>query len=650
MNTHPEYTRIEALVTRVARSVAPPPDLKMSDWADAKRKLSAEAAAEPGQWRTDRAPFQREPMNAISDRRIARTVLMWPSQTGKTEAGNNTVAYHIDQDPAPILMIQPTITMAEAWSKDRFDPMARDTPCLRDKLSGKKRDGDNTILHKRFPGGHLTIAGANSPASLASRPIRVVVLDEVDRFPSSVGKEGDPVYLAIKRTATFRNRNIIMISTPTIKGRSRIEYEYDRSDQRLYYVPCPHCDRFQTLRWEHMKWTDGDPETTVYICEACEREITEGHKPEMLKRGEWRPTAEFQGTRGYRLNQIYSPWVTWPEMVSEFLRSKDDPEKLQVFVNTALAETFARDDEGEKLDADIILERAEEYDPDPLPEAVLVITAGIDVQPDRIEYEILGSCLDEESYSLEYGVIDGSIDQSDTKQRLIDVLDQKFTHPIIGELGIAAAGIDTGGSNTDDVYKFVRDETRKGRRLYALKGASAYGKPIAPLRPTKISSHKIKLYLVGTDTAKDVIFARLKLTEPGPGYCRFPLLYPPEYFTGLVSEKVITKYEKGRTTRRYEKITASARNEPLDCRVYNLAALRILKPKFKTLHRRQELLKRKGLEATVAEISKPEKPVQETEPPFVQGGSSEDTTEERPKPPRKHPRSRRRSGGFVRGG
>jgi phage terminase large subunit GpA-like protein len=242
-------------VRRSLTILTPPPALTIADWADAKRRLSSEASAEPGQWRTSRAAYQRGIMDAISDPEIESVVVMSSAQVGKTELLLNTVGFHVEQDPAPIMVVMPTERDAETWSKDRFSPMARDTPCLRGRISNpRSRDGNNKILHKKFPGGHLTIVGANAPSGLASRPIRILLCDEVDRYPFSAGAEGDPVNLARKRTVTVWNRKIVLVSTPTIRGSSRIEAAYEESDKRRFFVPCPECGEHQTLTWAQVRW------------------------------------------------------------------------------------------------------------------------------------------------------------------------------------------------------------------------------------------------------------------------------------------------------------------------------------------------------------------------------------------------------------
>lgn len=283
----------------------PPPLLTVSEWSDRNRVLSPEASAEAGQWNTFRAEYQRGIMDSLNDPLIDTVVVMKSSQVGWTEILNNVAGYYIDQDPSPILAVQPTVDMGKAWSKDRFSPMLRDTPCLRGKVrDARVRDSGNTVLHKTFPGGHITIGGANSPAGLASRPIRIVLGDEIDRWPHSAGTEGDPWKLACKRTTTYWNRKKIVGSTPTIKGFSRIESLFEESDQRRYYVPCPHCDEFQVMKWAQVQWPEGQPQDACYYCEVCGGEITDTDKLAMIRLGEWRAESESRGVAGFHLNEL----------------------------------------------------------------------------------------------------------------------------------------------------------------------------------------------------------------------------------------------------------------------------------------------------------------------------------------------------------
>lgn len=541
---------------------------------------------------TSRAPYQREIMDAISDTEVEQVVLLMASQTGKTEIFNNAVGYYIHQDPAPLMMVQPTKDMAEAWSKDRLVPMVRDTPVLHALINiDTRRDGENTILHKRFPGGNLTISGANSPASLASRPKRVMILDEVDRYPTSAKKEGRPSKLAIKRTTTFWNRKILKSSSPTIRGESEIEEDYDNSDKRRYWVKCPHCDEMQVMAFEHLKWPEGQPEQASYVCAANGCILTDGDKYYLLSHGEWRAEAPFKGTAGFHLSSLYSPWVRFAEMAIKFVEAKSDPEKLKVFINTELAETYEENIDGEGIEPDSLLNRVEDYED--APDGVLVVTMAVDVQDDRLELEIVGWGADNESWSLKYEVIHGDPGTREVWQDLEDYIESSVPRAAGGALPIACVCIDAGGHHAESVYLFCKKKQRASRRVYWVRGYSQSWRPVIS-KMSNNNSHKAKGFFVGTDTAKDSIFSWLKVEEEGAGYCHFPAHYPDEYFTGLVSEKLVKRYSKGRSTKQYIKKTASIRNEPLDLRVYNLAAIKILKPNYERLKLRRDKLGEKN--------------------------------------------------------
>ena len=566
------------MLRRVVKRWAPPPNLTVSEWADCNRFLSPEASAEPGRWNTARAPYQRAMMDAVCDPKIEDVTFMTSSQVGKTEVINNIAGYYIDQDPSPMLVIQPTLEIAGAWSKDRLAPMIRDTPRLRNKVRDvKSRSGENTILQKRFPGGHLTVAGANSPSSLASRPVRIVLFDEVSRFPASAGTEGDPVLLGEKRTTTFYNRKKIRASTPGIEGVCRIDAEFQRSDQRRYWVPCPECGGRHLLEWKNVVWeTDEDgthhPETAAHACPMCGALQTDADLPGMLAAGEWvvgKP--EVEGHAGFHLNELYSPWCKYAETVRDFLEAKDDPEKLKVWVNTALGEVWK---EGKEIgDVDKLLERRENYTADLAPYGAVVITAGVDVQDDRLECEIIAWGSGNENWSLEYKIFPGDPSTGELWKTLDDFLMKTYSHESGLKLRIVAAGIDTGGHHTKQVYAFCKQ--RLGRRIFALKGDGGQGKPLAS-RPSKNNAGQVNLYRVGVDTAKDTIAANLGKAEPGPGYCHFPAGYDRGYFEQLLSERPLIKRVRGQRVRSWQPKKSGLRNEALDCRVYSMAALEIL--------------------------------------------------------------------------
>lgn len=508
-------------------------------------------------------------MDAISDPSIETVVLMMGAQMGKSECLNNVVGYHIAQDPSPILVVQPTLDMAQTWSKDRLAPMLRDTPALQGLVKDpRSRDSGNTTLHKSFPGGHVTACGANSPASLASRPIRIVLCDEVDRFPISAGTEGDPVTLAKKRSATFWNRKIILVSTPTNKGASRIEDAFEVSDKRLYYVPCGDCGHHQTLKWSQVKWEGDKPETAAYACEECGSLWDDATRIRAVRRGEWRSTASSAKTAGFAVSGIYSPWIPLEDAVRDFLEVRKQPATLRVWVNTYLAETWEED--GDQVDDYSLAERAEDWG-DAIPADGLILTAGVDVQDDRLEAEIVAWGKDEESWSIAYKTIHGDPSGPVVWRDLDEFLYQVYEHEFGEDMQVRATCIDSGGHHTQAVYKYV--STREGRRIFAIKGVGGEGRPMVG-KPSKNNIGKIKLFPVGVDTIKYELFSRFKITEPGPGYCHFPEGRDPEYYKQLTAEKIATKYHKGFARREFVKIRT--RNEALDVRVYAKAALALL--------------------------------------------------------------------------
>jgi phage terminase large subunit GpA-like protein len=445
--------------------------------------------------------------------------------------------------------------------------MLRDTPCLRGKVKDPRaRTTGQTLLHKVFAGGHITIAGANSPASLASRPIRIVCCDEVDRYPQSAGAEGDPVNLAFKRATTFWNRKRIITSTPTIKGASRIEAAYDQSDQRRYFLPCPHCDSMQVLYWRFVKWPEKDPSSAYYECSSCRRPIQDTDKLEMLKRGVWVPENPGGPVAGFHINEIYSPWVTWPEMAQAFLEAKKLPETLKTWINTSLGETWEQ--EGESVDDGTLYGRREEY-PCEVPEQVIVLTAGVDVQDDRLEVEVVGWGLNEESWGIEYRTLIGNPALPEVWNEIDAFLGKVYTHESGVPLRIVCALIDSGGHHTKQVYSFC--SARASRWIFACKGMAGAGHPLAG-RPTKVRPNGM-LFHVGVDTAKELLFSRLRIDSFGPGYCHFPRRpeFDAEFFRQITAEKLTTKFRNGFPVKLW--IKTRARNEALDCRVYAMAAL-----------------------------------------------------------------------------
>jgi phage terminase large subunit GpA-like protein len=563
----------------------PDPDLTVSQWADQYRMLSNKASAEPGPWRTDRTPYLREIMDCMSaSSPMQKVVFMAGAQLGKTEGINNVVGYMIAHAPGPALFVQPTIEMAKRLSKQRLDSLIHETPCLAEKIApARSRDSGNTMFSKDYPGGILLLTGANSATGLRSAPCRWVLLDEVDAFPADVDGEGDPCALAERRASTFSRRKIILTSTPTVKDMSRIETEYLASDQRRYFVPCPHCDHMQWLQWKNIQWRDGDPKTAAYVCESCGTHIEEHYKSEMLRRGEWRPTAtsEDQRTAGFHLSSLYSPlgWKSWEEIVTEFLRAKSDAPLLKTFVNTVLGETW-EDEVGAKLGAEGLRERAEFYPAGEIPDQASIVTAGIDVQDNRVAVGIYAWGEGEECWLISHDEIYGDPANKKLWDQVDDVIFRAYKRTDGSEVKLAAVGIDSGGHFTSEVYAFCRE--RMKRNVFALKGQSQRNKP--PIaKPSKVDinykgqvlKNSAEVFPVGTDTIKSTLFGRLKHNEVGPGYIHFHAEATVEYYKQLTSERQVVRYVKGFAVREWKK-KPSDRNEALDCFVYSYAALNFL--------------------------------------------------------------------------
>ena len=535
-------------------------------------------------------------MDAFSDPNIETVVVMSSAQVGKTETLNNVIGFHVSQDPSPMLVVQPTLDMAQTWSKDRLAPMLRDTPILQGLVKDPRaRDSGNTTLHKIFPGGHITACGANSPSSLASRPVRIVLCDEVDRYPVSAGSEGDPVSLARKRATTFWNRKIGLFSTPTNKGNSRIETAFEESDKRFFHVPCLHCRHKQVLKWAQVRWEPDRPETAGYACEDCGTLWTDAERVKSIRQGEWIATAESRKVAGFHISALYSPWTTLESGVIEFLEAKKQPATLRVWVNTYLGETW--EEEGEAVDDYAIAEHREDWG-EHLPKDVLLLTAGVDVQDDRLELEIVGWGRDEESWSIDYRTIYGDPSSPQLWADLDSLLAQRFEREDERELAVRAVCIDSGGHHTNSVYQYVRP--REGKRIFAIKGVGGEGKPLVG-KPSRNNIGKIRLFPIGVDSAKDLLFSRMRIKEIGPGYMHFPLSRSDEYFRQLTAEKLVTRYHKGFARREWVKVRP--RNEALDVRVYAMAALGIMNLNLNTLANREFMQKE----------NPPEKPIpQET--------------------------------------
>ena len=560
------------------QGLKPDPNFNVSQWADNHRILTSVSSAEPGPWRTDRTPYLKEIMDCLSpSNHCEKVVFMKGAQIGGTECGNNWMGFVIHHAPGPMLIVNPTVETAKRTSKMRIDPAIENCPALKEKVQDpRSRDSGNTMLMKEFPGGVLILTGANSAVGLRSMPIRYLFLDEVDGYPDDANAEGDPVNLAIQRTATFSNKKIFMISTPTIKNYSRIETAFLEGDQRYYFVPCPDCSELQILKWKNIKWPKGQPENAYYKCKKCGSKWEDHQKAEILKNGKWisqNPNNESK-TISFHLSSLYSPhgWVSFGDIAKEFSEVHKDPPRLQVWTNTKLAETW-EDMSGEDIDPTGLLKRRENFGKY-LPKDVAIITAGVDVQDNRLELEIVGWGKDEESWSLDYQVIYGDPSTPDLWNDLDKILSHSFIHSRdLGNFSITAVAVDSGGHYTDHVINYC--DERKHKRIFAIKGSSnGNGVPIWPVRASQNKRLKKPVYVIGVNDAKETLMQRLRIEKPGAGYWHFPCERDQEWFNQITSEVVKTKYVKGRPVRSWQPRKEGQATEGLDCRVYAFTALR----------------------------------------------------------------------------
>ncbi len=580
------------------------PKTTVSEWADRFRMLQS-SSAEPGRWRTDRAPYQRAIMDAFTEKGVRKVVVKSASQIGKSDIMNNVIGRFAHLDPCPMMMIQPTIADGEDYSKSRIATMIKATPILRQIFKeSKTRDSGNTIMTKYFSGGRLVITGANSPSSLASKPIRILLCDEVDRFPDSAGGEGDPVDLAAKRTTTYWNKVIGMFSTPTIKEQSRIDDEYMTGTQAEWQHKCPNCGEWHLLTHRQMnvdyvesknkkKEKHVIVKSVHWVCPDCgysysEQQMREAEQRYIIKN----PEALNTEVRSFFVNCFSSPWVSWNEVMAEWLKASGDPEREKVVYNTRFGESYEQ--KGAFESEDIFLKRREQYKAE-LPDGVLALTAAVDVQDNRLEYEICGWGMEEEQYSIKKGVIYGVPDTPQVWEMLDQVLDRQFHFADGKALVILRTFIDSGGHYTEEVYRYCLRNYRKQR--IAIKGANVHGVPLV-YKISKVEKYKIPLVLLGVDSGKQYIMDRLTIDNPGAKYIHFPRDntisdglepffqgrgYDQIYFKGLISEHLVPRTKSGRTVMVWEKVTPDARNEPLDLKVYNLACMQSMPLNFATL-------------------------------------------------------------------
>ena len=605
----------------------PDPRLTVSEWAECYRMLSTKESAEPGRWRNARTPYLREIMDCLSPASpVERVVLMKGAQVGGTELGLNWVGYAIHHAPGPMMIVWPTTEMAQRNSKHRIDPLIEESPVLKDIIAPpRSRDSGNTVLMKEFRGGVLVMTGANSAVGLRSMPVRYLFLDEVDAYPLDVDGEGDAIHLAEARTRTFARRKILLVSTPTISGASIIEREYEASDQRRYFVPCPHCGHRQWLRFERLRWERGQPETAAYLCEECEAPIAEHHKSRMLELGEW--VAQGIGTSaGFHLSSLYSPWRKWREIAASWEKAAMSESRsvatIKAFKNSELGEAWV--EEGEAPDWQRLLERREDYRIGSIPVGGLLLTAGADVQKDRIEVSVWAFGRGKESWLVEHRVLMGDTARNEVWQSLAGVLHETWTHETGCQVSLVRLALDTGFA-TQEAYAFVRSV--RDARLMAVKGV-ARG-PALVGTPTAVDAttggrklrRGIKVFSVAGGIAKLEFYNNLRkapeVAEDGvtirypTGFVHLPKV-DAEYLQQLCAEQLVSRRDRnGFAIREWQKMRE--RNEALDCYVYARAAAAVSGlDRFEDRHWR-ELERQIGLSPPGDPDSQIEQPIEATQ-------------------------------------
>jgi phage terminase large subunit GpA-like protein len=555
------HPRLEGLTRRALAALSPPPRLRLSEWIEGNVRLPDGVSALPGEVRL--WPYQREIADAIFDPAIERVSLVKSVRVGFTTLLTGALAGYVANDPSPILALLPTEADCRDYVVSDVEPVFEASPALRGLLTAEVDEGGrNTLLHRRFPGGSLKVVAAKSPRNLRRHNVRILLIDEADGM--EVGKEGSPIRLAERRTLSFPDRKIVIGSTPTHEETSNVLRAYAASDQRVFEVPCPHCQGFTEILWPHIVWEAGKPETAAFRCPHCEAVVDERHKPEMVAVGRWRATKpEVVGHAGFRVNALVSLLAnaSWGKLAAEFLDAKEDPDELQTFVNTILGQGWQG--VGEELDEAALQARAEGFSLDDIPPEVLAVTAGVDVQDDRFEVTLAGWTRKGEILVLGHVVIWGGPGDDEAWTELDALLRTRWRHPRGGSLKVDAAVIDSGdGDWTDAVYRYCFP--RLARRVMA-------GKGVPGTRPAiQMSGGKVKggrLFLIGVDGLKGQIMHRLARGTS----IRFSASLEAVYFEQLTSERKVVRRVRGQPVRRFER-KPGAQAEALDCLVYAMAA------------------------------------------------------------------------------
>jgi phage terminase large subunit GpA-like protein len=551
------------------RLLLPPSRMTVAEWAEQRRILgSAESPERRGKWSNKWVPYAVEPMQRMTDDGVLSVTLMWAAQTAKSSVIENVCGHAAEMLAGPMMIVQPTLAMAKWFSKRRFGQFIRNTPALREIFTEAKRgqDGGSTLLDREFVGGSLIFAGANSAASLASRQIWLLNLDEPDRYPHDVDGEGAPDEVAKKRQNSFTDtKKLLVTGTPTIKGISVIEKYYDAGSQAEYHVPCPHCGDYVLWTWELMRWDD-DPATAVMVCVSCAQEIEEKYKTQSVLDGRWvHGFPDRTKHLSYHLASYHSLFRRWPDIVDDHLRAKDDKMSHRAWVNTELAQSVGVD--GVALLPQLLEARKDRYS-DILPDGVGLITAAVDVQGDRLECDAWGWGAHEEAWVLEHAVLYGDPQQDAVWRELDTWRARVWTTTSGATLKIAGTVIDTGYLK-DRVYTYCR--ARRAHNVWPIKGVGGWGRELVS-KPAKVDRGQLRGFNVGVDVLKEEIYNRLRLDTPGPRYVHFASTLDREWFNGLCSEILVPR------GRGYEWQKVRRRNEPFDLAGYNLACLAILAP------------------------------------------------------------------------
>ena len=605
MRSLPTYDGADEVQRAWLEGLAPDPALTVTEWADEKRFLSSKGAAEPGKYTSARTPYLRAIMDALSPSHWATKIVFTKSaQVGATEAGINWIGHVMDVAPGPFLAVQANETTAKRFSRQRIDPMIEATPTIREIIApAKSRDSGNTQLEKSFPGGHLIITGGNAASGLRSMPMRFVHLDEVDAYKEDLDDEGDPVALAEARTITFgRRKKVFVSSTPTIKGASRVEAEFELTDQNRYHVPCPHCLGLQWLKFERLRWDSADPRSVRYHCEHCEQPISERHKTWMLdpeNGAQWVPTADEQqiaearkaGVIGFHISGLYSPigWLSWESIARQFDAAKGKEAQLKTFKNTVLGETW--EERGEAPDWERLYERREDWDMGTVPPGGLVLTMGVDVQRGsggmgRLEADVWAWGRNDESWLIDHFTLDGDVTKADVWAALTSLCAQEWPHASGVPMRLARVGIDTGdGVTVDEVYSWVRSMGRG--QVVALKGKGGFDR-ISPVDgPTFVDVNEggrkirrgVALWNVAVSVFKLETYRRFRLPRPTDeelaageghpsGYIHTGKSTGAEWFKQATAEQLVARKNKRTGFSKSEWVKSRERNEALDCRVY----------------------------------------------------------------------------------